>query len=78
LNDEPVINNTKLTSVATKKTIYVGGTKEVRLLLVAENLGSIPPNTGLLVIRDGDKVYQVNFTADMQTNASIVLKRKGN
>lgn len=76
LNNQPVITSTKLTSVATKKTIYVGGMNEVKLLLVAENLGTIPPNTGLLVIRDGDKTYQVNFTADMQTNASIILKRK--
>jgi hypothetical protein len=51
---------------------------EIKLLLVAENLGTLPPNTGLLVIRDGDKTYQVNFTADMQTNASIILKRKQN
>jgi hypothetical protein len=76
LNNQPVISNTKLTSVATKKTIYVGGLNEIKLLLVAENLGTIPPNTGLLVIRDGDKTYHVNFTADMQTNASIILKRK--
>lgn len=76
LNDQQVIGSTKLKSVATKQTIYVGGMSEVRLLLVAENLGTIPPNTGLLVIRDGDKTYQVNFTADMQTNASIILKRR--
>jgi hypothetical protein len=78
LNDRPVISSTKLTSVATKKTVYVGGINEIRLLLVAENLGTIPPNTGLLIIRDGDKTYQVNFTADMQTNASIILRRKRN
>jgi len=76
LNEQPIIKNSKLTSVATKQKIYVGGLTEIRLLLVAENLGSIPPNTGLLVIRDGDKTYQVNFTADMQTNASILLRRK--
>jgi hypothetical protein len=77
LNDQSIIS-TKLTSVATKKPIYIGGMDEVRLVLVAENLGTIPPNTGLLIIRDGDKTYQVNFTADMQTNASIILKRKRN
>jgi len=76
LNEQPIITNSKLTSVATKQKIYVGGMTEIRLLLVAENLGSIPPNTGLLIIRDGDKTYQVNFTADMQTNASILLRRK--
>ena len=78
LNDQPIIINSKLTAVATKQKIYVGGMTEIRLLLVAENLGSIPPNTGLLVIRDGDKTYHVNFTADMQTNASILLRRKAN
>lgn len=77
LNDQPVIT-TKLTSTATKKSIYIGGMDEVKILLVAENLGSIPPNTGLLIIREGDKTYQVNFTADMQTNASIILKRRRN
>jgi hypothetical protein len=77
LNDQLVIT-AKLTSVATKKPIYIGAMDEVKLLLVAENLGSIPPNTGLLIIRDADKTYQVNFTADMQTNASIILKRKRN
>jgi hypothetical protein len=76
MNDQPVITNSKLTSVATKQKVYVGGMTEIRLVLVAENLGSLPPNTGLLVIRDGDKTYQVNFTADMQTNASILLRRR--
>ena len=78
LNDQLIISNTKLTAVATKKAVYVGASNDVKLLLVAENLGSIPPNTGLLVIKDGDKTYQVNFTADMQTNASIILRRKKN
>lgn len=78
LNGLPIITGTKLTAVATKKSIYIGSMNEVKLLLVAENLGTIPPNTGLLVIKDGEKTYHVNFTADMQTNAGIVLKRKRN
>jgi len=78
LNDQQIISSIKLTSVAAKKTIYTGGMNEIKLLLVAENLGTIPPNTGLLILRDGDKTYQVNFTADMQTNASIFLRRNQN
>ena len=78
LNDQLIVPSTQLRSVATKKGIYVGGLSEIKLVLVADNLGTIPPNTGLLIIRDGDKSYQVNFTADMQTNASILLKRKKN
>jgi hypothetical protein len=48
----------------------------VELVLFAENLGTIPPNTGLLTIRDGDDIYQVRFSADLQKNATIVLRRK--
>ena len=75
LNGQAVVQNVMLKTVATKKTIGFSGS-ESALLLVAENLGSIPPNTGLLVIRDGEKIYQVNFSADLQTNAGILLKRK--
>jgi hypothetical protein len=76
LNDQLIVPSMQLRSVATKKGIYIGGMNEVKLVLVADNLGTIPPNTGLLIIRDGDKTYQVNFTADMQTNASIILRRR--
>ena len=78
LNGENIIASTKLTTVATKKTISVAGMNEVKLVLVADNLGSIPPNTGLMSIRDGDNIYQVHFSADMQTNASIIIRRKKN
>lgn len=74
LNNQPIITNILLKTVATKKIIHISG--ETELLLVAENLGSIPPNTGLITIKDGDKLYQVNFSADMQTNASIILRKK--
>ena len=75
LNNENIISNARLRTVATKKIIYVKDV-DLELLLVAENLGSIPPNTGLLTIKDGEKNYQINFSADMLTNASIILKRK--
>ena len=77
VNGDPVISRQMLKSVATKKTIYISNnTDSVLLVLFAENLGTIPPNTGLLTVRDGDEVYQVHFTADLQKNASIILRRK--
>jgi hypothetical protein len=78
LNGRAVIQDVRLTTAANKKTVNIAGLNELELLLVAENLGSIPPNTGLLIIRDGDKNYQVNFSADLQTNAAITIKRKRN
>ncbi len=77
LNGDPIISKQMLKSVAIKKTIFISNnTDSVQLVLFAENLGTIPPNTGLLTVRDGDDVYQVHFTADLQKNASIILRRR--
>jgi len=77
LNGENIISRQKLKESAVKKTIYISANSDsVQLVLFAENLGTIPPNTGLLTVRDGDDVYQVHFSADLQTNASIVLRRR--
>ena len=67
-----------LMSKAINKTIYL--TPEmgdsIVLIMYAENLGSIPPNTGLLVIHDGDDIYEIRFSGDLKKNSSIILKRK--
>jgi hypothetical protein len=77
MNGENIISKQKLKESAIKKTIYVSANSDsVQLVLFAENLGTIPPNTGLLTVRDGDDVYQVRFSADLQKNASIILRRK--
>jgi hypothetical protein len=61
------------------KTVYLTPTMDsVKLVMYAESLGEIPPNTGLLIINDGDKRYDVRFSADLTTNAAIVLRRRKN
>jgi len=77
MNGENIISKQKLKESAIKKTIYISPSSDtLRLVLFAENLGTIPPNTGLLTVRDGDDVYQVRFSADLQKNASIMLRKK--
>jgi hypothetical protein len=78
VNGENIISNNRLTAVATKKTIRLPNVETIEIILVAENLGTLPPNTGLLVVTDGDKKYHVNVSADLQTNAAILFKRKLN
>lgn len=75
VNGENVISKTKLLEAATKKTIHINS-DSVELVLVAETLGSIPPNTGLLVVQDGSNRYEVRFSADLQTNAAILFRKK--
>ncbi len=67
-----------LTANGINKTIRIPASLDsVKLIMYAENLGSIPPNTGLLVVRDGGKDYEIRFSGDLQKNAAIVLKRRG-
>ncbi len=44
------------------------------LVMVAENLGEIPPNTSLMVVRAGDKQYEVRITSTEQKNAVVIFK----
>ena len=77
LNGEIVLAKQGLKASAIKKTIYIQpGSDEITLVLYAENLGKYPPNTGLLVVHDGEDVYQVRFSADLQQNAAVVFRRK--
>ena len=77
LNGELLLAKQGLKAAAIKKTIYIQpGSDEITLVLYAENLGKYPPNTGLLVVHDGEDVYQVRFSADLQQNAAVVLRRK--
>ena len=39
--------------------------------MVAENLGSIPPNTAMLIITAGDKKYQLYLTSTKQKSAMV-------
>ena len=77
MNGNVIFSKAGLTTIANSKTIYITPDMDsVKLVMYAENLGSIPPNTGLLIVNDGEKRYEVRFTADLKTNAAIVLRRK--
>jgi hypothetical protein len=47
------------------------------LTLVAHNLGSIPPNTALLLINNGNKEYRLYAFADLKKNAVIIFRYTG-
>lgn len=78
LNGKVIMPRQGLMSKAINKTIYL--TPEmgdsIVLVMYAENLGSIPPNTGLLVIHDGEDILEIRFAGDLQKNSAIILKRK--
>ncbi len=78
VNGKIILSKQGLTTNAIKKTIYftpdLGDSLQV--IMYAENLGKIPPNTGLLILQDGDDRYEIRFAGDLQKNSAIILKRK--
>ena len=78
INDEVFVEKQGLKSAAFKKTFYFYPELGDSLLVVlfAENLGKYPPNTGLLIIKDGDDQHYVRFKADLDRNAAILLRKK--
>ena len=78
VNDRVIFARQGLTTTAATTTLYTNtvSSDSLRLIMYAENLGSIPPNTGLLIIQDGNDSYQIRFEGDFQKNSAIILRRK--
>lgn len=77
MNGKIIMAKVGLSTKAVKKTIYAGDdASDIELVMYAENLGSIPPNTGLLVVHDGKSIYEIRFSGDLQKNASIILRKR--
>lgn len=77
MNGNVIFSKAGLNTKPNTKTVYITPNMDsVKLVMYAESLGEIPPNTGLLIVNDGEKRYDVRFSADLNTNAAIVLRRK--
>ncbi len=72
VNDMPVVSRQVLTTKPI--TIYVKidfAKPRQEMIMVGENLGSIPPNTALMIVNANDKRYQVYLTSDNKKNALV-------
>lgn len=77
LNDKLIAFNRILTTRSVHFDIPLDSTKEVNeITMFADNLGSIPPNTALMIVNDGKKRYEVRLTSNLEKSATITLKRK--
>lgn len=73
-NNELVISSGKLNTKPIKLKIRNNKTdNRHELVMVAENLGEIPPNTALMVITAGKERYEVFLSSDEQRNAKIII-----
>lgn len=70
-----VYNSVPLTVKPLEVKLVVGKTNTVNTIeLMANNLGSIPPNTALLLIYAGKERHELRVSSDYSTNARIDIK----
>jgi len=77
-NKNMIIDKKTLTASSHSFTLNLEPGKTNELVLYADNLGDIPPNTALMVITDGVSRYEVRLSADLKNNASVRFELKNN
>lgn len=74
LNDRLIFQHIRLTASAYMIKLPVHELKETNeLIMVAENLGEIPPNTSYMIALVGDKRYDAQLASTEQSSAMIRL-----
>lgn len=72
VNDMPVISRQMLASKPVSTSIRIDLQRTIQeVVMVGENMGTIPPNTALMIVTAGDKRYQLYLTSDEKKNAMV-------
>ncbi len=72
LDNRPVILHAMLTDRPIVVTLHLDESNAYHeVVMVADNEGEIPPNTSLMIVKAGDKEYEVRITSTEQKNAVI-------
>ena len=77
MNGSPVLTRRELDVRGLNLYLKLDSTKDVNeVVMFAENLGKIPPNTALMVVFDGDERKEVYLSSSLTQNASVRIRRK--
>jgi len=77
MNGEVIMPRVGLsTNAVRKKVSTVHSGDSIVVVMYAENLGRLPPNTGLLIVYDGETRHEIRFSGNLQKNAAIVFRRR--
>lgn len=77
IDNKLVISRQRLTDKAI--TLKINLDEKVtfhELVMVADNLGEIPPNTSLMIVNAGDQQYEVRITSTEQKNAVVHFRKE--
>ncbi len=77
MNGKLIMPRVGLSTNAVRQTIYTGEVGDsIQIIMYAETLGSLPPNTGLLIVNDGTDRYEIRFSGDMERSSAIMFRRR--
>jgi hypothetical protein len=75
-NGNIIVSHKMLTTNAISLTLSLDESKAENIItMYADNLGTIPPNTALMIVTDGDKRYEVHISSDTEKSGSVVFVR---
>lgn len=75
-NGKAVVYKNMLSHKPIKVSLKALPDQENELILFADNLGDIPPNTALMVVHVGEDIYDVRVSSDLSTNGVIRFRLK--
>jgi len=76
-NGNLILSHKRLSDKAISLKLKIDNDKDVNeLIMYAENLGTIPPNTALMVVNDGPNRYEVRISSDLQKSGVIRFVHK--
>ncbi len=76
-NGKLLLSHKRLSDKAIRLTLDVDESRDINeLIMYAENLGTIPPNTALMVVNDGDNRYEVRISSDLEKSGVIRFVHK--
>ncbi|MEY4628788.1 MAG: hypothetical protein RLZZ595_1114 [Bacteroidota bacterium] len=78
VNGNIVFDKIKLTATPLTYALKAIATSQFQIECYADNLGEIPPNTGLITISSSSKTSEVLFSSDLKKSAAIKVILRNN
>lgn len=76
-NGKLILSNQRLSDKPVSLTLPIDkNSRENIVTMYADNLGTIPPNTAVMIVRDGNRTYEVRLESDLKKSASVIFVPK--
>ena len=75
-NKQMILNKQRLSDRPVTVKINVSEKSENEIVMFADNLGSIPPNTAILIFEDKGVRHEVKIDSNLKSSGSVYIYRK--